>query len=53
MVEVLTSQADEAGRYTAGAMYRAWKGWSFADKQAPSPWLTFLAWRVERRVASA
>jgi hypothetical protein len=53
MLDVLTSQADESGRYTAGAMYRAWKGWSFADKQAPSPWLTFLAWRVERRVASA
>ena len=49
MVSVLTGQADEAGRYTAGAMYRAWKGWSFADKKAPSPWLTFLVRRVERR----
>ena len=27
-------------------MYRAWKGWSFADKKHPSPWLTFLVLRV-------
>jgi len=32
--------------YTAGSMYRAWKGWSFADKKHPSPWLTFLVLRV-------
>jgi len=50
MVETLTAQADENGRYTAGSMYRAWKGWSFADKKNPSPWLTFLALRVQRRM---
>ena len=31
-------------------MYRAWKDWSFADKKHPSPWLTFLALRVLKRV---
>jgi hypothetical protein len=31
-------------------MYRAWKGWSFADKKNPSPWLTFLVLRLQRRV---
>ncbi|MBU0493368.1 MAG: hypothetical protein KKA73_04045 [Chloroflexi bacterium] len=51
MVTVITSQADEAGRYTASSMYRAWKGWSFADKKQPSPWLTFLVQRVQRRLA--
>ena len=66
MVETVTAQADEAcpercpelvegqsqrdGRYTAGSMYRAWKGWSFADKKNPSPWLTFLVLRVQRRM---
>jgi hypothetical protein len=52
MLDVLTAQADERGRYTAGSMYRAWSGWSFADKKRPSPWLTFLALRIERRAAS-
>jgi len=50
MVETITAQADENGRYTAGSMYRAWKGWSFADKKSPSPWLTFLVLRAQRRM---
>jgi hypothetical protein len=48
MVATITAQADEGGRYTASSMYRAWKGWSFADKKNPSPWLTFLALRSTR-----
>jgi hypothetical protein len=52
MVETITGQADEEGRYTAGSMYRAWKGWSFADKKNPSPWLTFLVLRVLKRMES-
>ncbi len=51
MVETITAQADE-GRYTAGSMYRAWKGWSFADKKNPSPWLTFLVLRVIKRISA-
>jgi hypothetical protein len=50
MVQAITAQADAQGRYTAGSMYQAWKGWSFADKKHPSPWLTFLALRVCQRI---
>lgn len=46
MVETVTAQADEKGRYTATSMYRAWKGWSFADKKQASPWLTFHVLRI-------
>jgi hypothetical protein len=53
MLETITSQADEEGRYTAGSMYRAWKGWSFADKKNPSPWLTFLVLRIQQRIGDA
>jgi hypothetical protein len=49
MVGTITAQADAAGRYTAGSMYQSWKGWSFADKKHPSPWLTFLVARILRR----
>jgi hypothetical protein len=49
MVAAITVQADGDGRYTAGSMYRAWKGWSFADKKLPSPWLTFLVHRILAR----
>ncbi len=50
MVDTITAQADEEGRYTATSMYRAWKGWSFAGKKNPSPWLTFLVLRVLKRI---
>jgi hypothetical protein len=50
MVKTITAQADENGCYTARSMYRAWKGWSFADKKNPSPWLTFLVLRAQRRM---
>ena len=49
MLGTVTAQAGEDGRYTAGSMYQAWKGWSFADKKRPSPWLTFLVLRVLAR----
>lgn len=50
MVETITNQADKDGRYTAGSMYMAWKGWSFANKKEPSPWLTLLVERMEKRI---
>ena len=53
MLAAITAQADAGGRYTAGSMYQAWKGWSFADKKQPSPWLTFLAVRIRQRVGTA
>jgi hypothetical protein len=49
LVATITDQADESGRYTAGSMYQAWTGWSFADKKHPSPWLTFLVLRILKR----
>jgi hypothetical protein len=52
MVDAITAQADEEGHYTAKSMYRAWKGWSFADKKHPSPWLTFLVLRVGKRTGA-
>jgi len=50
MAAAIEAQADGQGRYTATSMYQAWKGWSFADKKNPSPWLTFLALRVLKRM---
>ncbi len=49
ILKTLTDQVDEKGRYTASSMYRAWKEWSFADKKNPSPWLTFLVTRIQKR----
>jgi hypothetical protein len=53
MVDAITGQADDNGRYTAGSMYRAWKDWSFADKKNASPWLTFLVLRICARIGES
>jgi hypothetical protein len=50
MLITLIGQAGEDGRYTAGSMYQHWKGWSFANKKNASPWLTFLVYRILKRV---
>jgi hypothetical protein len=52
MMTSITDQADEQGRYTAGSMYMAWKGWSFADKKIPSPWITYLILRIQSRISN-
>jgi hypothetical protein len=49
MLVEITNQADENGRFTPGSMYQSWKGWSFADKKYPSPWLTFLVTHIQKR----
>lgn len=50
MVDTIVAQADDSGRYTAGSMFRAWKGWEFADKRHPSPWITLLVMRIQHRI---
>ena len=52
MAAELFAQADEQGCYTAASMYRPWKEWSFANKKQPSPWLTLLALRAQRRLSA-
>ncbi len=49
MLGELAAQADLEGKFSATSMYQAWKGWSFADKKAPSPWLTYLVLRIFKR----
>lgn len=53
MIKDITTQANNDGQYTASSMYRAWKDWSFADKKKPSPWLTLLILRLQKRLSSS
>ena len=53
MLGVLTSKADAQGRFTPESIWTAWKAWEFGQKQAPSRWLTLLAWRIIQRVKLA
>ncbi len=49
MMAALAAAADSDGKYTPESVWMAWKGWSFGQKTAPSPWLTLVAVRALRR----
>jgi hypothetical protein len=49
LVNTITAQAGPQGFFTASSMYQAWKGWSFADKKKPSPWLTYAVYAILER----
>jgi hypothetical protein len=51
MVQVLLDLQDEQGMFKAGSVWMAFKGWEFAQKRTPSPWITFLALRILRRIS--
>lgn len=46
MAALLASQQDSNGCFTPTSVWKAWKGWNFAQKKEPSPWLTLLAHRA-------
>lgn len=50
MAEVVEGQMGSDGRCKAGSVWQAWKGWSFGQKRTPSPWLTYLTWKVLNRM---
>ena len=50
MADVLKSKADANGRYTPESEWTAWKGWDFAQKKQPSPWLTLQALKILQRI---
>jgi len=49
MLTHILKQSNADGLYTAASMYQSWKGWSFADKKQPSPWITYLVLRIQNR----
>jgi hypothetical protein len=51
MMAALKSKANKNGLYTPESVWTAWKGWDFAQKKKPSPWLTFLAARIIKRAS--
>ncbi|MHB1274615.1 MAG: hypothetical protein ACYCXQ_09270 [Candidatus Humimicrobiaceae bacterium] len=50
MSEILLSKQDTEGKYTPESVWQEWKGWDFGQKKEPSPYLTYLAYRVLKRL---
>jgi len=50
MVTLLLSKQDEEGRFTPESIHKVWSDFDFGQKERPSRWITFLAWRIVKRV---
>ncbi len=46
LIEWIESSQDETGRFTPTSMFMLYKGWEFANKKEPSPWITFLCCNI-------
>ncbi len=51
MLKIITDKKDETGLYTAESIYRASKEWEFGQKKVPSRWITFLVYRILKRLS--
>ncbi len=50
MQATLAVKSDRNSKFSAESIWMAWKGWEFAQKKAPSRWITFLALRQLKRM---
>jgi len=46
LIDWIENSQDNAGRFTPTAMFMPYKGWDFANKKEPSPWITFICCRI-------
>lgn len=50
MIEIIKSKVDDNGFLTPESEYKACKAWDFGQKKKPSQWLTFLIFRILKRM---
>ena len=51
MIEILRMKSDSSGLYKAESVWRAFKEWDFGQKRESSPWITFLVYRILKRIS--
>jgi hypothetical protein len=50
IVSLIVQKADANGMYTPESEWKAWKEWDFGQKKQPSVWLTYLVYRIKKRM---
>ena len=50
MLDIVTARHDSEGRYTPESIWLDWKEWDFGQKKQPSQYLTFLVYRILKRM---
>ena len=52
MIDLLVSKQDKAGRYYAESIHKVWSDFDFGQKELPSRWITFIVYRIIKRLSS-
>lgn len=50
LLDCINSKADNQRLFTPESVWQAWQTWDFGQKKQPSAWLTFLVYRINRRL---
>ena len=50
MVAIIKGKQDENGLFTPESVFQKFKGWDFGQKKKPSPYLTYLCYRIFERI---
>lgn len=50
MIDIVIARQDNDGKYIPESVWQDWKGWDFGQKSKPSPYLTFLVYRILKRM---
>jgi len=50
MFGTIEKKANEDGKFIPESIYTTWKNWDFGQKKSPSSWLTFLIYRIKKRI---
>jgi hypothetical protein len=50
MLELLQNKANQDGRFIPESIWTVWKDWEFGQKKIPSYWVTFLTYRIIKRL---
>ena len=52
ILALLLSKQDDSGRFTPESIHEVWSDFDFGQKEKPSRWITFLCFRILKRVYS-
>lgn len=52
LINWIEDSQDDDGKFTPTSMFMNYKGWDFANKKEPSPWITFICCRILKRYYS-
>lgn len=52
MNHIIMSNKNNDGKFVPQSEWRAWKNWDFGQKKLPSAWLTFLIYRMQKRIGA-